>query len=118
MENISVFSLFFASFLLSSSSFFSSPSYFSFLLFLLPPSSSFFFSNSLLFSSCPLPPQLESSYSSYSVLASGGEDNLIIVWDIGSGKRLHTFTGHKKSIWDLDFSMVFPSFFSLLLPLL
>jgi len=38
------------------------------------------------------------------MLASGGEDRNVILWDLGSGKRIRTFVGHKKRVWSLDFS--------------
>ena len=38
-------------------------------------------------------------------LASGGEDGIICVWDIGSGRRLKSMRGHARaSIYSLAFS--------------
>jgi transcription initiation factor TFIID subunit 5 len=33
-----------------------------------------------------------------------GDDNKIILWDLASSKKMATFTGHKRTIWSLDFS--------------
>jgi WD40 repeat protein len=33
-----------------------------------------------------------------------GGDGIINLWDIGSGKKLRTFTGHVGPVWSLNFS--------------
>ena len=33
-----------------------------------------------------------------------GDDNKIILWDLNTSKKMATFTGHKRTIWSLDFS--------------
>lgn len=38
------------------------------------------------------------------VMASAGEDKSIILWDLGSGKRIKKMTGHTGFIYSLDFS--------------
>ena len=38
------------------------------------------------------------------LIAGGGRDNAIKLWDAGTGRELFTLTGHKKSIRDLVFS--------------
>jgi transcription initiation factor TFIID subunit 5 len=38
------------------------------------------------------------------ILASAGDDAKIILWDLGSGRKIKTLTGHIKPIWSLDFS--------------
>jgi transcription initiation factor TFIID subunit 5 len=37
-------------------------------------------------------------------MASGGEDRTIILWDLGSGKKLKTMTGHTGFIYSVCFS--------------
>lgn len=34
-----------------------------------------------------------------------GDDNTIMLWDLGSGKRLKTMTGHTDVVYSLQFSM-------------
>ncbi|MDQ5843837.1 MAG: caspase family protein, partial [Acidobacteriota bacterium] len=38
------------------------------------------------------------------LIAAGGRDDAIKIWDAGTGRELFTLTGHRKSIWDLAFS--------------
>lgn len=38
------------------------------------------------------------------MLATAGDDAKIIIWDLGSGKKIKTLSGHTKPIWSLDFS--------------
>lgn len=38
------------------------------------------------------------------LIAGGGRDNAIKIWDAATGRELFTLTGHRKSIWDLAFS--------------
>lgn len=38
------------------------------------------------------------------LLATGGEDLAINLWDLGSGKRIKKMTGHTGSIYSLAFS--------------
>ena len=38
------------------------------------------------------------------VLARGGADNVVDLWEVASGKKLHTLTGHTVPIWRLAFS--------------
>ena len=44
---------------------------------------------------------LAASVSGTQVLISGSADATIIVWDVASGKRLHTLKGHARGILDL-----------------
>jgi transcription initiation factor TFIID subunit 5 len=37
-------------------------------------------------------------------MASGGEDQTLILWDLGTGKRLKTMTGHTGFIYTVSFS--------------
>lgn len=37
-------------------------------------------------------------------MASAGEDKSIMLWDLGSGKRIKKFTGHTGFIYSLNFS--------------
>lgn len=38
------------------------------------------------------------------LMASGGEDRTLIVWDLGTGKRLKTMTGHTGFIYSVSFN--------------
>lgn len=38
------------------------------------------------------------------LMASAGEDTTIILWDLGSGKRLKTMTGHTGFIYSIAFN--------------
>ena len=38
------------------------------------------------------------------LIAAGGRDSTIKLWDAGTGRELFTLQGHKKSVWDLAFS--------------
>ena len=38
------------------------------------------------------------------ILASGGWDNTIKLWDIATGKVISTLTGHQGRIWSVAFS--------------
>lgn len=41
----------------------------------------------------------------FSSLLGSGEDKNVMIWDLGTGKRVKTFSGHhEKCIWSLDFS--------------
>jgi transcription initiation factor TFIID subunit 5 len=37
-------------------------------------------------------------------MASGGEDQTLILWDLGTGKRLKTMTGHTGFIYSVSFN--------------
>lgn len=37
-------------------------------------------------------------------MASGSDDGTVIVWDLGSNKRLGTLTGHNGPVWSLEYS--------------
>jgi WD40 repeat protein len=37
-------------------------------------------------------------------IVSGGEDKMVKLWDIESGKLLHTMNGHSLTIWNIKFS--------------
>src|SRR5260370_7699975 len=38
------------------------------------------------------------------ILATGGYDNLINLWDVSSGKELRTLTGHSSNVYCVCFS--------------
>lgn len=38
------------------------------------------------------------------LMASGGEDQSIIIWDLGSGKKLKSMTGHTGFIYTVSFN--------------
>ena len=37
------------------------------------------------------------------MIAAAGEDHRILVWDIGTGKRVATLRGHLSDVWTLAF---------------
>ena len=37
------------------------------------------------------------------ILASGGQDKLIKLWDMKTGKLLQTLRGHERGVWCLNF---------------
>lgn len=39
------------------------------------------------------------------LMASAGEDKTIIVWDLGTGKKLKTMTGHTGFIYSVSFNL-------------
>jgi eukaryotic-like serine/threonine-protein kinase len=39
-----------------------------------------------------------------SILATGGEDSLIHLWDVATGERVKTLSGHTAVVWSVEFS--------------